>query len=232
MSRAARSIPLVTLTLLLSLAACSFTAPAPPPLVEPTPLPPTLMPTATAQPTLTPTPTNTSTPTATYTPTPISGAACLVGTWHVTDPADFVAALTEKTKATAQVQADAGPLTYQFNPDGTARITADQFKLKMKVPIGGFPISLDVTIDGAATTAYAAPSSDQLQFSNAQLDGLHISAKAGKQEVFSGTANEMADMFGFSLDPLFNPSLYDCRANTFKYRPLSDAPAVILSRIQ
>ncbi len=236
MARTLRSITFITAILLLSLTACNFSAPQNATATEPTQVVAVAVPTATAQPTststVTRTPEPTNTPTATYTPTPISGAACLTGQWQVTDPANFVASLTEKTKATAQVLNNAGPITYQFKPDGTAHINADQFKLKMKVPVSGFPINLDVTINGEATANYAAPSSDQLKFSNAQLDGLHISAKVGNRELFAGTANEMADMFGFSLDPLFNTSMYDCRADTFKYRPLPDASAVILKRMQ
>ena len=197
---------------LLLLAACSTATPAP--AAQPaSPASPAF--TATPAPTSTPRPTNTPAPTPT--PTPITGAACLKGKWQVTDPAGFVAALTTQTKANAQVLNDAGPITYEFKADGTARITADQFKMKMKVPVSGFPLNLDVTIDGEATASYAAPQSDQIKFSNAQLDGLKVSANAGKQQLFSGTATEMADMFGVSLDQLFNTSMYDCREDTFKY---------------
>jgi hypothetical protein len=150
----------------------------------------------------------------------------------VTDPAGFVASLTAQTKAAAQVLADAGPITYQFNPDGTARVAVDQFKLKMKVPVRGLPLNLDVIIDGEATADYATSEPDQLTFSDAQLDDLQISAKVGKQALFAGTAPEVAELLGVSLDPLFNSSAYDCQADTLKYTPLANADEVVLKRVQ
>ncbi len=224
MTQLRQSQTALALAALLLLSACNPAAPAP--ALQPA------SPTLTAPPAPTSTPSPTSTPAPTFTPTPISGEACLKGKWQVSDPAGFVNSLTAQTKATAQVLNDAGPITYQFNPDGTARVTVDQFKLKMKVPLRGLPFNLDVAINGEATANYATRGSDQLTFSNAQLDGLKISAKAGQQELFAGTAKEMADLFGFSLDPLFNTSMYDCRADTFKYRPLPNTTAVILKRAQ
>jgi hypothetical protein len=206
------------------LSACGA-APAP---SLPTALPATSTFTATPAPTNTPKPTNTPVPT----PTPLAGSACLEGKWQVTDPAAFIASLTAQTKAAAQVLDDAGPITYQFNPDGTARVTVDQFKLKMKVPLRGLPLNLDVTIDGEATADYVTSEPNQLTFSGAQLDDIQISARVGKQALFAGTPSEMADLFGISLDPLFNSSTYDCRVDTLKYTPLANANEVVLTRVQ
>ena len=193
-------------------------------------------PTRTPRPTSTPAPTNTpkptNTPTPTYTPTPISGAACLVGAWNVEDLSSYLAALTGGTNTQAQVLSGSGPITYRFATQGRARVTVDQLAMKLKVPVRGLSLNLTVTIDGDAAAGYTAGNSNQLEFSQVQLDGLTVSAKLGKQELFAGTPGEMADLVGFSLEPLFSAAAYDCRADTLKYTPpLQDAREVVLKRI-
>lgn len=231
MSHLSRSALPVLLASLLWLAACNSSAPAASVPVPPTAIPPTAAPTATASPTLTPTRTSTpkpsNTPTATPTPTPISGAACLIGQWQVEDLSSFVASLGVQ----GQVQNESGPITYRFDAQGKARVMVDQFAMKVKVPVRGLPLSLNVTIDGEATAEYIA-NSNQLAFSNAQLDGLAISAKLGQQEMFAGTPTEMAALFGLSLDPLFNTSTYTCHGDILKYTPpLQNTSEVTLQRI-
>ena len=42
----------------------------------------------------------------------------------------------------------------------------------------------------------------------------------------------MADLFGLSLDPLFNTSTYTCRGDVLKYTPpLQNASEVVLKRV-
>jgi len=227
-----RSIVFIALTSLLLLTACNRSAPVTSAPALPTAVPPTVAPTATAGPTFTPTSTSTpkptNTPPPTYTPTPISGAACLIGQWQVEDLSSYLASLAVQ----GQVLSESGPITYQFDKSGQARVTVDHFTMKVKVPVQGLLLNLNVVIDGDATARYTTDQSNQLAFSDVQLDGLTVSAGTGKRELFSGTPTEMADLFGLSLDPLFNTSMYDCRVDTFKYRPLPEASAVILKRIQ
>jgi hypothetical protein len=215
MFRALRPTTLMVLMLVLVLTACNRSAPA-----QPTAIPTTPAPTNTPQPTNTPAPT--------YTPTPISGAACLVGKWQVENLFGYMAALA----VPGQVLSESGPITYQFDRNGQARVTVDHFAMKVKAPVQGFTLNLNVVIDGEATARYTGSSSNQLAFTNVQLDGLTVSAGTGKRELFSGTPAEMADLFGLSLDPLFNTSTYSCRGDTLKYiPPLQNASEVVLQRI-
>ena len=132
-----------------------------------------------------------------------------------------------------QVLNESGPVTYQFDTNGQARVTVDHFTMKVKAPVQGLTLNLNVVIDGEVTARYTGSPSDQLAFSNVQLDGLTVSAGTGKRTLFSGTPTEMADLFGLSLDPLFNTSTYSCRGDVLKYTPpLQNASEVVLKRVQ
>jgi hypothetical protein len=91
-----------------------------------------------------------------------------------------------------QVLSESGPIKYQFEASGQARVTVDHFAMKVKVPVQGLSLNLTVTIDGDATARYAANQSNQLAFSNVQLDGLTVSAGTGKRD-FHGHARRMAE---------------------------------------
>ncbi len=250
MPQTIRPTAFILLALTLLLTACNGSAPIASIPIQPTVTLATATPTATATatatatetatatstPTSTPaptsTPTSTNTPTPTYTPTPISGAACLIGAWNVEDLSSYLTSLTGGTNTQAQVLSGSGPITYRFDTQGQARITVDHLSMKMKVPVQGIPLTLNVTINGDATAGYITADPNQLAFFNAQLDGLAVSAKLGTQELFAGTPAQLANLFGFSLEPLFSAATYDCRANTLKYTPpLRDAHEVILQRI-
>jgi len=227
MSKFPRTAVPVMLAAMLFLTACTGSAVATSAPVPPTAVPATSAPTRTPQPTSTPKPTNTPAPTST--PTPISGAACLIGEWQVEDLSSYLTSLAVQ----GQVLSESGPITYRFDAQGQARVTIDHFTMKVKVPVQGLSLNLTVIIDGDATARYTASHSNQLTFSNVQLDDLTVSAGTGKQELFAGTPTELADMFGVSLDPLFNTSVYSCRADTLKYTPpLQNASEVVLQRVQ
>ncbi len=230
MSRILQLKLFILLALALSLAACNRSAPVVSAPAQPT----AALSTATATPKPTNTPTKTSTPqptdtpTPTFTPTPISGAACLIGQWQVADQAAFLASLGVQGQALSQ----SGPITYRFDADGQAQVTVDQFAMKVKAPIKGLPLTVNVLIDGSARADYTATRSDQLAFSNVLLDGLTVTVSLGKQELFSGTPTEMADTFGLSLAPLFNAATYACRGDVLKYTPpLQNAREVQLQRV-
>lgn len=226
MSHFSRTALPIMLAAMLFLAACTGTAVATAAPVPPTAVPTTPAPTRTPQPTSTPRPTRTPAPTPT--PTPISGAACLVGRWQVTDLSAYVASLAVPGK----VLSDSGPVTYQFDRNGQARVTVDHFTMQVKAAVQGFMLNLNVVIDGAVTARYTG-ANDQLAFSNVQLDGLIVSAGTGQRPLFSGTPTEMADLFGLSLDPLFNTAAYTCRGDVLAYTPpFQNASEVVLKRIQ
>ena len=232
MSKFSRAALPVWLAAILVLSACRTNAPVSAAPVAPTAAANTSTPTRTPAPTHTPQPTNTPaptrTPTLTPTPTPISGAACLPGTWQVMDLSSYVASLGVQ----GQVLSESGPVTYRFDSSGQAHVTVDHFAMKVKAPVKGFSLNVNVIIDGAVDAGYTASQADQLAFANVQLDGLKVSVNLGKQELFAGTPGEMADLFGFSLDPLFNAATYTCRADTLTYTPpLQGAREVALKRI-
>lgn len=230
MSKLLRTALPVVLMALFSLTACNRAAPRAPaqPTLARAAATATATPRPTNSPTRTSTPQPTKSPTPTFTPTPISGAACLVGTWQVDDLSSYLAALG----VAGQVQSESGPITYQFDQSGQARVTVDHFTLKVTVPVQGLSLNLTVVIDGEAAARYTAQS-NQLAFSDVQLDGLTVSAGTGKRELFAGTPAEMADLFGLSLDPLFNTAAYQCRADTLAYTPpFQDARDVVLKRIR
>ena len=239
MSKFSRAALPVLLVSMLLLAACRnndsvFAAPVAPTATQSANAPTrTSQPTRTPAPTHTPKPTNTpaptSTPTMTPTPTPISGAACLPGTWQVLDLSSYVASLGVQ----GQVLSESGPVTYRFDASGQAHVTVDNFAMKVQAPVKGLPLTVNVVIDGAVDAGYTATQADQLAFANVQLDGLKVSIKLGKQELFAGTPAEMADLFGISLEPLFSAAAYTCRADTLTYTPpLQNAREVTLQRIQ
>lgn len=131
-----------------------------------------------------------------------------------------------------QVLNESGPVTYHFDGRGQAHVTVDHFAMKVKAPVKGFSLNVNVIIDGEVDAGYTANRGDQLAFNNVQLDGLKVSVKLGQQELFSGTPSEMADLFGISLDPLFNAATYTCRADTLTYTPpLQGAREVTLQRL-
>lgn len=214
------------LAIMLLLTACTGSAVATSAPVVPTAAPTTPAPTRTPQPTSTLRPTNTPAPTST--PTPISGAACLVGKWQVEDLSSYIASLA----VPGQVLDESGPVTYQFDRNGQVQVTVDHFVMKVKAPVQGFTLNLNVVIDGEVTARYTG-TADQLAFADVQLDGLTVSAGTGKRTLFSGTPTEMADLFGLSLDPLFNTSPYSCRGDVLKYTPpLQNASDVMLKRVR
>ena len=53
-----------------------------------------------------------------------------------------------------QVLSESGPITYQFDPNGQARVTVDHFTMKVKAPVQGFMLNLNVVIDGEVTARY------------------------------------------------------------------------------
>jgi hypothetical protein len=132
-----------------------------------------------------------------------------------------------------QVLSESGPVTYRFDERDQARVTVDHFAMKVKAPVNGFSLNVNVIIDRTVDAGYTANQGDQLAFNNVQMDDLNVSVNLGKQELFSGTSAEMADLFGISLDPLFSAAAYTCRADTLTYTPpFQDARDVTLQRIQ
>jgi hypothetical protein len=230
MSRFVRPTTLILLAVTLFLAACNNAAPVQPPVAQAAATATaTVTPTPTGTPTKTSTPQPTNTPTATFTPTPISGAACLPGTWQVEDLSAYLSSLA----VPGQVLSESGPVTYRFDEHGQAQVTVNHFAMKVKAPVKGFSLNVNVIIDGEVNAGYTAQQGDQLAFDNVALDGLRVSVNLGKQELFAGTPAETADLFGISLDPLFSTAAYTCRAATLKYTPpFQNARDVVLHRLQ
>jgi len=83
----------------------------------------------------------------------------------------------------------------------------------------GVVLDIVVSINGRATATYTLSDPDKITFSNPQLGNLTFSATLNGKELFTGTPDEMAAMFGVSPDPKYNTFPYECSGDTLKYTP-------------
>jgi hypothetical protein len=216
-----RHAALIVICLALFATACSSSATATSAPIQPTTQPAA---TATTAPTNTPSPSPTPQPTATIAPTvtpaPAQGAACLVMTsWQLADmSAYFTGVMAQAGNGTKFVGQD-GSITYVFGNDGVASVEADNFMMTLAVDVQGVALDIVVSIAGRATANYTLSDPNKITFSNPQMDDLKFSATLNGQELFAGTPDEMAAMFGVSPDPKYNTFTYECSGDTLKYTP-------------
>jgi len=219
-------LALTVICLTLFATACSSSATATPASTQPVA---TAQPTAaaTAAPTNTPAPspvppTATAAATATTTPTAISaqGAACLVmSSWQLADMSDYFAGIMAQAGSGAKFVGQDGTITYVFGNDGVASVDAENFKMTLGVDVQGVALNIIVSITGRATADYTLSDPNQITFSNPHLGDLKFSATLNGQELFTGTPDELAAMFGVSADPKYNTFTYECSGDTLKYTP-------------
>ena len=204
-------------------AACNSpasTTPAPAQQPSAAPAQPTAQPTATATlaPTTTPAPTATTAPTAT--PAPAQGAACLTRSpWQLADMSDYFTGVMAQVGNGAKFVGQDGTVTYVFGTDGTASVTADNFKMTLGVDVQGVTLNIVVSINGHATSNYTLSDPNKITFSKPELGDLKFSATMNGTELLSGTPDELAAMFGISPDSKYNTFTYDCNGDTLKYTP-------------
>jgi hypothetical protein len=85
--------------------------------------------------------------------------------------------------------------------------------------VQGVALDIVVSITGRATANYTLSDPNKITFSNPQMGDLKFSATLNGQELFAGTPDEMAAMFGVSPDPKYNTFTYECSGDTLKYTP-------------
>jgi hypothetical protein len=219
-----RYVVLIVICLALFATACSSGATATPAPVRPTAPAAVAAATATTVPANTPAPSPTPQPTATavptVTPAPAQGAACLVmTTWQLSDMSAYFTGVMAQAGNGAKFVGQDGTITYVFGNDGVASVEADNFKLTLAVDMQGVALDIVVTITGRATANYTLSDPNKVTFSNAQTGNLKFSATLNGQELFAGTPDEMAAMFGVSPDPKYNTFTYECSGDTLKYTP-------------
>jgi hypothetical protein len=243
MHRSKQTLLFVGLMLALILTACGGNAATPTPAAPAAPaastaLPTTSAPAPTSVPTAVPTvaPTATTVPTPTVAPTatslPASGNACLAGTWELSDMSVYMQSVMAKSGSPVTFVGQTGRIVYVFGADGSAKVTAEDFTMKMSMAVQKLTFELNVVMSGGATSTYAA-TADKITFSNGELQGLKVSATMNGTELFNSTPAELAAMFGVSPDPKYNTFGYQCDATTLVYTPpIADAQPVVMKRVQ
>lgn len=231
---------LMGLILALMLTACAGNtatatpaAPASPATSAPAPTSvPTSVPVApTATPVPTAVPTATTAPTATPVP-PATGNACLVGTWELSDMSQYMQSVMATSGSAVSLVGQSGKITYVFGADGSAKVDAQDFTMKMAMTVEKLTLELDVVMSGGATSTYAA-TADKVTFSGGELQGLKVSATMNGTEMFKSTPAELAAMFGVSPDPKYSTFGYQCTADKLVYTPpIDNAQPVVMNRVQ
>ena len=221
-------LALTVISLTLFATACSSSATATPAPTQPV-VPATLAATATTAPTNTPAPSPTPLPATTVpaattapiaTPAPAQGAACLVMVnWQLADMSDYFTGVMAQAGSGAKFVGQDGTITYVFGNDGVASVDAENFKMTLGVDVQGVALNIVVSITGRATADYTLSDPNKITFSNPHLGDLKFSATLNGQELFTGTPDELAAMFGVSADPKYNTFTYECSGDTLQYTP-------------
>jgi hypothetical protein len=124
-----------------------------------------------------------------------------------------------------------GRVVYVFGADGSAKVDAQDFTMKMSMAVEKLTFDINVILSGAADSQYVA-AADKITFSNGEMKGLKVSATMNGTELFSDTPAELAAMFGASPDPKFNTFGYQCDATTLVYTPpIEDAQPIVMKRV-
>jgi hypothetical protein len=126
-----------------------------------------------------------------------------------------------------------GTVRLTFGADGKAAMQADQWKVTLTGQVQNVPLTIVISVNGAATADYTA-ADGKIVFSNRQNDNMVMSSTVNGQELFSGTSDELAGLFGVSgKGNAFNTFPYECAGDVLRYTPpVTNAKAVILKRVQ
>jgi hypothetical protein len=156
-----------------------------------------------------------------------SGEACVVGTWEMSDMGPYMASIMSAAGASAEFQFvdQEGYLRYTLGPDSTATIDANDFVVNFAIAVQDLTFDMAVSIDGTGTATYEVDGGEML-FSDPNVDDLTFSATMAGNELFSGTSNELASLFGVSADGTSTAFTYECSGDTFTYVPPVGVPGV------
>jgi hypothetical protein len=137
-----------------------------------------------------------------------------------------------KIKTPFSITGREGSVRLTFGADGKAAMAANQWKVTLTGKVQNVPLTIVVSINGEATADYTA-ADGQIVFSNRQSDNMVMSSTVNGQELFSGTSDELASLFGIAgSDNAYNTFPYECAGSTLRYTPpIKNASQVILTRV-
>ena len=178
-------------------------------------------------------PTATLAPIDTPVPQAASGDACLIGTWEISDFSQYLASIAVRIKTPFTITGREGNVRLTFGADGRAAMKADQWKVTLTGKVQNVPLTIVISINGAAAADYAA-ADGKIVYSNRQNDNMIMSSTVNGAELFSGTSDELAGLFGITgSNNAFNTLPYECAGDSLRYTPpIMNASAVILKRVQ
>lgn len=171
----------LSLLLVTVLAACNLP-------VTPTPLP---------EPTALPAPTQDASEPAAI------GSACVVGTWQVSNLAEYVGAALPQMVEGAQISLGemSGGLTYTFNPDGTTLGQANDFSIKATVEMNGLKLPGQIQVNGSSQGKYSVDEGQGLlTLTEITAGDLSVSANVAGIPVVQQTAVTELFMLGSGQD--------------------------------
>ena len=143
----------------------------------------------------------------------------------------YFTSVMSKAGSVAKYLGQDGTIIYTFGADGKAKLSAQNFKVKMELTVGGASIPMDVNMTGSATANYATSDSNTVTFSSSDISDFKFSITVNGQETSALTGDELAGL-GMSSDPKYNTFTYECSADTLQYTPpVANAQPVVLKRV-
>lgn len=124
-----------------------------------------------------------------------------------------------------------GYVRYVFDTDGNVVFEAQDFVVHFTISVSGTSFDMEVGIDGAGSATYAAEAGS-MTISNSTGGELTFYAALAGTEIFSGTSDELASLFGVSADAANVTFSYQCAGDTLTYTPpIENAQPVVLRRV-
>jgi hypothetical protein len=157
-----------------------------------------------------------------------SGAECIVGTWQLSDLAEYMKSVVPDTGGTLTYQGMSGSARYIFGGDGKAQVEADNLQVSYKMG-AGINLDFQVGFNGHGTADYTVTEGNLLSTSNVNVDGLALTITMGGVPVGdSSTLGSIVPFFGESSAAM----PFICTATTLSYTPPTEgAHAVVFTRV-
>jgi hypothetical protein len=116
---------------------------------------------------------------ATATNEPPAPGSCLVGKWQISDFTSYFNSVGSKVSSSSKSDVTiankgvTGNAWFEFNSDGTAKVSGDNFTQSFDMTASGLDIPASVTINGASQAKYTV-SADQITFTEQQAGDMKI----------------------------------------------------------
>lgn len=166
--------------------------------------------------------------------TPEAAAAdqpCIVGSW---DAIEYTAAVRHAIAKDPQLRSmkktsSGGHITYVVAPpsgtSGTVTATADHLKYGFSGKVEGFPVRVDIDINGDTEATYELPGTDQIVISRPSRNTMKVKANAKVEGL--GAARQ-ADKIDLDFDGSF---VFDCSEKELKvWRGSRSGDAMVFAR--